>query len=137
MLSPADLRKYVFPWHKKIVEAAHAKGKPAILHSCGYMEEIADDIAFDMKFDGKHSYEDNIMPVEDVYRKYHDRFAIIGGIDVDFMVRKSPEEITARAAAMLELADKDGGFALGTGNSVPEYIPNEKYFAMIRAAFTY
>ncbi|MBD3241644.1 MAG: hypothetical protein GF331_13725, partial [Chitinivibrionales bacterium] len=33
MLGPDDMRRYVFPWHKKIVEAIHAAGKPAILHS--------------------------------------------------------------------------------------------------------
>ena len=135
MLSPEDMRKYVFPWHKRIVEAAHAKGKPVILHSCGNMEEIADDIIYDMKFDGKHSYEDNIMPVEEAYKKYHDKFAVIGGIDVDFIVRRTPEEITERSLKMLELSDKDGSFALGTGNSVPTYIPPEKYFAMTKAAF--
>jgi uroporphyrinogen decarboxylase len=27
-----------------------------------------------------------------------------------------------------------GGYALGTGNSIPEYVPNEKYFAMISVA---
>ena len=35
MLSPNDLRRYVFPWHKRIVEVIHRAGKPAILHSCG------------------------------------------------------------------------------------------------------
>jgi hypothetical protein len=33
---------------------------------------------------------------------------------------------------MLALGER--GYALGTGNSVPEYIPDEKYFAMTRAA---
>jgi len=27
-----------------------------------------------------------------------------------------------------------GGYALGTGNSVPDYVPDENYFAMTRAA---
>jgi hypothetical protein len=27
-----------------------------------------------------------------------------------------------------------GGYALGTGNSVPCYMPMEKYFAMLKAA---
>jgi uroporphyrinogen decarboxylase len=35
---------------------------------------------------------------------------------------------------MLERAAERGGFALGTGNSVPEYVPDENFFALIRAA---
>jgi len=27
-----------------------------------------------------------------------------------------------------------GGYGLGTGNSVPEYVPRENYFAMLSAA---
>jgi len=134
MFSPADMRRFVFPWHKRIVEAVHAAGKPVILHSCGYFQRIIDDVIDDMRFDGRHSYEDSIMPVEEAYEKYHDRIAIIGGIDVDFVCRSSPEAVYERSRAMLERTARSGGYAHGTGNSVPDYVPDEGYFALIRAA---
>jgi uroporphyrinogen decarboxylase len=59
---------------------------------------------------------------------------LLGGIDVDFIIRHTPEETYTRSRAMLERAASQGGYALGTGNSVPEYIEDEKYFAMTRAA---
>jgi uroporphyrinogen decarboxylase len=135
MLAPADMRKYVFPWHKKIVAAAHAAGKPVILHSCGNPEEIIDDIIDDIKLDAKHSYEDNIVPVEQAYERWGTRIAIMGGLDVDFLCRSKPEEVYQRAKAMLERSTKKGGYALGSGNSIPEYIPRENYLAMISAAW--
>jgi uroporphyrinogen decarboxylase len=134
MLSPEMLRKYVFPWHKEIVAAAHKAGKPVILHSCGNLDAVMDDIIYDMKFDGKHSYEDGICPVEQAYEKWHDKIAIMGGIDVHFMCTASPDEIFTRSQKMIERSAGRGGFALGTGNSVPEYIPQENYLAMISAA---
>ena len=134
LLSPAVLRRLIFPWNKRIVEVAHAAGKPIILHSCGHFAHIIDDIIDNMQFDGRHSYEDNIMAVEVAYEKYHDRIAIMGGIDVDFICRSSPEEIYQRAEAMLERVSTRGGYALGTGNSVPEYLPDANYFALVRAA---
>jgi uroporphyrinogen decarboxylase len=134
LLSPDDLRRFVFPWYKDIVKVFHAAGKPVILHSCGHFEDIIEDIIEDMHFDGRHSFEDNIMPVELAYEKYSDRLATLGGIDVNFICHSSPEEIYGRAKAMLERAEDHGGYALGTGNSVPEYIPDEKFFALIRAA---
>ena len=73
LLSPADMRHYVFPWHRKMVEAIHAAGRPAILHSCGNLREVWDDIIDDMKFDGKHSFEDKIQPVEEAYEQYGNR----------------------------------------------------------------
>jgi uroporphyrinogen decarboxylase len=134
MLSPEDMRRFVFPWHKRIAEVVHAAGKPAILHSCGHFERVVEDIIEDMKYDARHSYEDNICPVEDVYEKYHDRMGILGGIDVDFICQSTPEEVYERSVAMLARADGRGSYALGTGNSVPDYVPDDGYFAMLYAA---
>jgi uroporphyrinogen decarboxylase len=133
MLSPRQMRQYVFPWHKRIIAAIHAAGKPVILHSCGHFERILDDMTA-IGVDARHSYEDTILPVEEAYERYRDRFAIIGGIDVDFVCRAEPEQVYARARAMLERAAGRGGYALGTGNSAPDYVPDAGYFAMIRAA---
>lgn len=135
MLAPQQMRQYVFPWHKKMVEAAHKQGKPAVLHSCGQLETVMEDIIEDMRYDGKHSYEDKILPVEEAYQRWGGRIAILGGLDVDFLVRSTPEEITQRARRMLRLTEEKGGYALGSGNSIPSYIPAEHYFAMTRAAF--
>ncbi len=130
MLSPSDMRKYVIPWHKKIVNAIHASGKPAILHSCGNLDTVMDDIIA-LGYDAKHSFEDNIIPVEEAYKKWGDRIAILGGIDLNFVCRATPEEIAKRCRNMLELTSKKGGYALGTGNSIPYYVPTENYFSMI------
>ena len=51
-ISTDDLRRFVFPWYKQIVDISHAAGKPAILHSCGYFENIIENIIEDMGFDG-------------------------------------------------------------------------------------
>ena len=69
--------------------------------------------------------------MEDAYERWGGRIAILGGIDVDFVCRSTPEQIRERSRAMLKRAQKRGGYALGTGNSVPEYVPDENYLAMI------
>jgi len=134
LISHEDMEKWLFPWHKKINDVIHAAGKPVILHSCGNMYPLMDRVIDYLEVDGKHSYEDSIMPVEDAWEKYHDRIAIMGGIDMDFVARSKPELVYKRSKAMLERTGLSGAYALGTGNSVPEYIPPENYFAMIKAA---
>ena len=133
-LSVNDMRKFVVPWHKKIANTIHASGKPAILHSCGMLDSVMDDIIDDIKYEAKHSYEDGIRPVEKVYEKYGGRIAVLGGIDVDFICRSTPEEVYNRAVSMLEKASSKGGYALGSGNSIPYYVPQKNYLAMIAAA---
>lgn len=136
MLGTEEMRKFVIPWHKKIVDRIHKRGVPAILHSCGQLEAVYDDIITDIGFDAKHSYEDAIMPVEQFYDKYQGRLAVLGGIDLDFVCSKTKEEIFTRSKLMLERAESKGGYALGTGNSVPEYVPPDNYFAMLLAGLT-
>ncbi len=134
MLAPRDMRRFVFPWHEKIVSTIHRTGKLAILHSCGNLSAVMDDLIDGIGYNGKHSYEDNIKPVEEAYKEWGHRIAILGGIDLDFLCRETPENIKRRSAALLERTATRGGYALGSGNSVPEYVPVENYRAMISAA---
>lgn len=134
MFPPDMMETYVFPFTRKIVELIHSYGKPAILHSCGNLKEIMDTVIDDLKLDGKHSFEDVIYPVEDAWDRWSDRIAIIGGIDMDFMARRKPEEIYERSLRLLEKTSDAGGFALGSGNSIPDFIPRQNYLAMLRAA---
>jgi len=136
-LAPQQMREFITPWHRRIVEEIHATGRPALLHSCGELKLLWDDIIDDLKFDGKHSYEDAIMPVEEAYEKYGSRIAILGGIDLDFLCRSTPDEVFRRSKAMLERTQSRGGFGLGSGNSIADYVPAENFDAMLRAALKY
>lgn len=67
-----------------------------------------------------------------MYDTYGRRVAIIGGIDLDFLIRSDADAIRKRCFGMLEKSYERGGYALGSGNSIPGYVPIEKYEAMIR-----
>ena len=133
-LAPEQMREFITPWHRRFVQTIHAAGRPALLHSCGELKLLWDDIIDDLKFDGKHSYEDTILPVEEAYEKYGSRIAILGGMDVDFLCRATPDAIYRRCKAMIERTQTRGGYGLGSGNSITDYIPVENYNALRRAA---
>ena len=134
MVSAADMRKYVLPWQQRFVDVIHAAGRRAILHSCGCLRAVEEDIFAPGGFDAKHSYEDNIEPVELAYERLKGKTAVLGGIGLDFVCRASPREVYERSKSMLALAAPGGGYALGTGNSVPDYVPRANYYAMLLAA---
>ena len=77
LVSPAVLRKHVFPHHRRLEQVVHAAGRLLLLHSCGNLRRVMDDV-IEIGFDGKHSFEDKIMPVEEVSRHWGDRIAIPG-----------------------------------------------------------
>ena len=134
MLPPDKLRELIMPWHRKVVETIHSKGKAAILHSCGQLSAVMDDIIDDLRYDAKHSFEDTITPIEDAYARWGGRIALLGGIDMDFLARATPDRIHARCREILARTAGQGGYALGSGNSIADYIPAENYFAMLTAA---
>jgi uroporphyrinogen decarboxylase len=131
LISPNDLREFVLPGHKKMAAMAHAAGRPYLLHSCGDLGTIMKDLIEDVKIDAKHSFEDTIEDVRDVKRRYGDRIALLGGIDVDFLCRADEAAVRARVRDTLDVCLPGGGYCLGTGNSVANYIPLGNYLAML------
>ena len=131
MLSPKFMKKYVIPRHKRIADACHRHGKPFLLHSCGQIDALMEDLIEVVGIDARHSYADNIEPVEKVYKKYHDRIGILGGVDVDLLSRGTKEQVRARTRQILDTCAPGGGFAIGSGNSVTNYCKIENYYAMI------
>jgi uroporphyrinogen decarboxylase len=85
--------------------------------------------------DAKHSNEDVIAPFDTWIERYGDRIGLLGGVDVDILCREDPEAIFERVVAMgKRFRAQAKGYALGSGNSIPDYVPVEGYLAMIRAA---
>jgi uroporphyrinogen decarboxylase len=131
MVSPAFMREWIFPRQKRIADACHSHGKPFILHSCGQVDAIMDDLIETVGIDAKHSFQDNIEPVEEVYRKYGDRIAILGGVDVDLLSRGTTEQVRTRTREILEACAPGGGYCMGSGNSLPNFVSVENYYAML------
>jgi len=133
MISPKDLRNYIFPWYKKIVDIVHKNDKPFLLHSCGNLADVMEDIIA-CGINAKHSFEDTIITVEEARERWGDRITFIGGIDVDFLCRASEDEIKERTKRTMEICSQSGGYAIGSGNSIANYVPVKNYLAMINAA---
>ena len=131
MISPQDMRAFVLPGHKLMAEMSHAAGRPYLLHSCGNLSLLMDELIDDVKIDAKHSFEDTIEDVRQVKHTYGQRIALLGGIDVDFLCRFSEREIRERVRDTLKVCMEGSGYCLGTGNSVANYIPVDHYLAMI------
>lgn len=133
LIDVPSLKKYVFPIYRELAEIIHARELPCILHSCGQLSEVMDSLISEVKIDAKHSYEDAILPVEEAKRVYGDRIAVLGGFDLDRLCRSSPDEIMLYTHKLIDMG-RNGGYALGSGNSIASYVPPENFLAMISAA---
>jgi len=134
LTTPATVRERVLPQYRRIIKIVHDAGLPFLLHSCGCIFEVMDDIIA-AGIDAKHSNEDAIAPFDRWIADYGDRIGLMGGFDMDFLCTKSEGDIHE---AVLEHGRRfraaARGYALGSGNSIPDYVPAGNYLAMVRAA---
>ncbi|HHV97590.1 MAG TPA: hypothetical protein GXX37_14205 [Clostridiaceae bacterium] len=131
LLSPDTIRKYIIPQYKRLIDLIHSYNKPFLLHSCGNIFEVMDDIINIAGIDAKHSNEDQIAPFKTWVDRYGDRIGLFGGIDTDNLCRKSKEEVKEIVRDVFTYTKNKCGFAIGSGNSIPDYVSEELYLTMI------
>jgi uroporphyrinogen decarboxylase len=134
LISPADLRKYCLPWHKRFASMAHEKGLPYYLHSCGNILAVMEDLVEEVRIDGKHSFEDAILPVQEFQARYGERVAVLGGLDVHILASSTPEGVRQKTRNLIEACGRRGRYAVGSGNSIPSYVPVDNYLGMVDEA---
>ena len=133
LISPKNIRAYIFPQYRRVIDLIKGCGKPFLWHSCGKIFSIMDD-AIALGIDAKHSNEDAIAPFDEWIARYGDRIGLLGGIDVDLLCQHKGEEVfdmvLERGQSFRAIAN---GYALGSGNSIPDYVPVDGYLAMVEA----
>jgi uroporphyrinogen decarboxylase len=135
-IKPEHMRHYVFPRQRRLAGITHKHNLPFLLHACGNLRLVMDDLIDDVGIDAKHSFEDKYMPVIEAKRLYGDRIAILGGVDVDLLARGNEEDVRAYTRRVLKDCMPGGGYALGTGNTATNYIPVRNYIAMLDEGVT-
>ena len=130
LLPAEEIRTLVIPQYRNIVDAVHQTGKPFLLHSCGQIFGVMDDLIRDAHIDAKHSNEDQIAPFPVWVEKYGDKIGNFGGIDTDAVCRLDKASLREYITDVVQKCTGHGGFAFGSGNSIPDYVPVENYLNM-------
>ena len=132
LLSAEDVRKYIVPQYKRIVDLVHANGKPFLLHSCGCIFGVMDDIITNAGIDAKHSNEDVISPYSRWIDDYGSRIGNFGGLDMDVLCDSSSVDLVPYTTTVYRLCDTKGrGTAIGSGNSIPDYVSPSRFSTML------
>lgn len=133
LLEPETIRKHIFPQYKRIIDLVHNSGKKFLLHSCGNIFPLMDDL-IDLGIDAKHSNEDQIAHFSTWIEKYNSRLGLFGGFDLNLLILENPQTVFETVLEQgTRFRQQSNGFGLGSGNSIPEYVPVDGFLAMIEA----
>lgn len=131
VVSPNILREIFFPWLKKYASLAHEHGKMFWLHCCGNVLKIMEDLIEDVGIDAFHSFQDVIIPVTQFKKRYGDRIATLGGVDMDKLVRMDEGSLRKYVTHVLDECMPGGRYALGSGNTIANFISIKNYLVML------
>lgn len=136
VISPDMYRRYVFPYHRRILEAVgdccRRHGAHAMLHVCGDNTPILEDLAGT----GAKIYEvDSKIDLPEAKRRIGDEVCLIGNLNPSgVLLSGSPEDVCCESQRCISEAADGGGFILGTGCFVAWDTPLENLQAMVRAS---
>lgn len=134
LISPGVVRDHILPQYHRIISLIQKSNKPFLWHSCGCIFDIMEDV-IELGISAKHSNEDAIAPFDRWIEKYGSKIGLFGGVDVDLLCQEKPEEIKRKVIADgKRFRESARGYALGSGNSIPNYVPVDGYLAMVEAA---
>jgi uroporphyrinogen decarboxylase len=133
LLQPQDIRTHILPQYKRIVDLVHAYERPFLLHSCGAIFDVMDDLIDGCGIDAKHSNEDQIAPFSIWVDDYGDRIGNFGGVETNVLCLDDEKSVKEYVTAVCRYSADKGGAAIGSGNQISEYIPVQNFIAMTEA----
>ncbi|NBC29196.1 MAG: hypothetical protein GVY29_04300, partial [Spirochaetes bacterium] len=139
LMSREHFERFVLPLLRRSVGAIHDAGGLCVKHTDGDVSGILDLIV--------ETGVDGIGPLEpaagndlvEIQRRWGDRVAVLGNVDVDLLSRGSAAEVRATTENLVRSLTPKAGHLLSSGNTITSSVQPENFRAMIeagRAAFT-
>ncbi len=128
LLHQDDVKELIVPQYRRIVQEVHQAGKPFLLHSCGCIFGVMEELISVAGIDAKHSNEDIIAPFGRWIDDYGGRIGNFGGLDTDALCDINPCDVEEYTEKVYRVCEQKGhGVAIGSGNSIPDYVSEERY----------
>jgi uroporphyrinogen decarboxylase len=134
-LNPEKYRTYIFPWLKKICDAAHKRDCKILLHSDGDLIEIFEDII--------NSGVDALNPIEattanpeyDIFKlnkKYSGKITFVGNISPQMLSTGTIAEIEKYSTRLIKELAPEGGYIFSSGHSINPAVTLDRFQTALR-----
>jgi uroporphyrinogen decarboxylase len=123
LISPKIYRKFIFPYHKRIVDHFKEKKVGVGLHICGFATPILEDMVNTGVTNISIDAPSDLAKAVEVARG---KAVVLGNVDTNIFYSGTREQMTQAIKDCLAVAPKDSGYILASGCEVPGIASPEK-----------
>jgi len=133
LMGPVAWRTFLRPVLKRMYGVIRGAGKYVIIHSCGDVDELFDDL-IGIGLSCFNPFQPEVMDVATLIRQYRGRLSFYGGISTQrTLPYGTVDDVGSEVRWLIELG-RDGGFILAPAHSVEGDVPLENMLAFIDTA---
>ena len=133
IMGPKCWKEFIYPRTKRIVKYIRDHGKFVMVHSCGDIDEIFDDL-IEMGVQCYNPFQPEVMDIWSLLPKYQKKWTFFGGLSMQKVLPfGTPEEVTQLSKRLLE-AGAAGGYIFAPSQWVTGDVPLANTLAFIEAA---
>ena len=137
MIHPKYLRKYVFPFYKKVGDVCRDRGLGYVFHSDGDCTTAMDEL-IECGYQGFNPVQPNAMDIVEVKRKWGKKLCLIGNINLDStLTLGTPDDVKAEVHERIRTLGPGGGYMVASSNSITDYVALENMKTMFQATRAY
>jgi uroporphyrinogen decarboxylase len=130
LMSPAMWREFIKPYAKIIFEQAAKQGYDVIIHCCGKIDLIMEDL-IEIGVKVYNPFQPEVLNKYEMFSKYSNRIAFYGGLSTQkTMSFGSKEEVIKEVEDALALGVRYSGFIISPSHDVPSDISAENILAV-------
>jgi len=129
-MGPRIWREFIMPELKRMYSAVRQAGKYVMIHSCGKVQELFDDL-IRIGLNCFNPFQPEVMDVFDLMKTYKGRLAFHGGLSTQQTLPYGSVQDVKGVTAKLLKAGRDGGYIFAPAHAVEGDVPLENMLAFI------